>query len=73
MSVLPMVSKIIERHVHDHLSEYLKCSRSSIRTGADLESSSAQRQHFPILLILNLDKNHINGMDLVDSKTWSIM
>lgn len=71
ISVLPVLSKIIERHVHDHLSEYLNVhdliykNQSGFRKQYSTETALA---YIVDTLRFNLDKNHINGMVLVDYK-----
>lgn len=71
ISVLPVLSKIIERHVHDHLSEYLIVhdliykNQSGFRKQYSTETALA---YIVDTLRFNLDKNHINGMVLVDYK-----
>lgn len=69
ISVLPVLSKIIERHVHDHLSEYLNVhdhiykNQSGFRKQYNTETALA---YIVDTLRFNLDKNHINGMVLVN-------
>ena len=69
ISVLPVLSKIIERHVHDHLSEYLNVhdliykNQSGFRKQYSTETALA---YIVDTLRFNLDKNHINGMVLVN-------
>ena len=71
ISVLPVLSKIIERHVHDHLSEYLNVhdliykNQSGFRKQYSTETALA---YIVDTLLFNLDKNHINGMVLIDYK-----
>ena len=71
ISVLPVLSKIIERHVHDHLSEYLNVhdliykNQSGFRKQYSTETALA---YIVDTLLSNLDKNHVNGMVLVDYK-----
>ena len=71
ISVLPVLSKIIERHVHNHLSEYLNVydliykNQSGFRKQYSTETALA---YIVDTLLFNLDKNHINGMVLVDYK-----
>ena len=71
ISILPILSKIVERHVHEHLFEYLTAHnliykhQSGIRKQHSTESALA----FMIdTLLFNLDKNRINGMVSVDFK-----
>ncbi|CAB3986835.1 Hypothetical predicted protein [Paramuricea clavata] len=71
ISILPVPSKIIERHVHDCLFYYptinnrIYSNQSGFRSEFGTETAVA----FIIdSLLLNLDKNLINGMVLVDYK-----
>ena len=63
-----MLSKIIERRVQDHLSEYLNVhdliykNQSGFGKQYSTDTALAYIVH---TLLFNLDKNHINGMVLV--------
>ncbi|KAL9976863.1 hypothetical protein ACROYT_G014201 [Oculina patagonica] len=71
ISVLPVLSKIIERHVHDHLSDHLNDhdliykNQSGFRKQYSTETALA---YIVDTLLFNLDKNHVNGLVLVDYK-----
>ena len=67
ISVLPVLSKIIERHVHDHLSEYLNVHGLIYNNQSGFRKRTALAYIVEILLF-DLDKNHVNGMVLVDYK-----
>ena len=63
ISVLPVLSKIIEHHIHDHLTEYLNVhdliykNQSGFREQFGTETALA---YIADTLLFNLDKNHIN-------------
>ena len=71
ISILPVLSKIIERHVHDCLFYYLTINNLiySNQSGFRSEFGTETAVAFIVdSLLLNLDKNLINGMVLVDYK-----
>ena len=63
ISVRPVLSKIIERHIHGHLTEYLNVhdliykNQSGFREQFGTETALA---YIADTLLFNLDKNHIN-------------
>ena len=71
ISILPALSKIIERHVHDILSQYLKnhnliySSQSGFREKYSTETALVNIINS---LLMNIDNNQVNGMLLVDYK-----
>lgn len=71
ISVLPVISKIIERHVHESLSSYLSDNGLiySKQSGFRKKHSTETALAFIIdTLLFNIDKNKINGLVLVDFK-----
>ena len=71
ISILPVLSKIIERHVHDCPFYYLTINNLiySNQSGFRSEFGTEAAVAFIVdSLLLNLDKNLINGMVLVDYK-----
>ena len=71
ISVLPVLSKVIERHVHNCLSNYLSdnnliySNQSGFRKKFSTETALT---HIVDSLLFNLDKNHVTGMGMVDYK-----
>jgi len=69
ISILPILSKVIERHVHDSLYNYLTENdliypqQSGFRKRHNTETALIQ---FIDQLLIELDKNRISGLLLVD-------
>ena len=71
ISVFPVLLKIIERHVHNHLLQYLDAYDLIYRNQSGfrkLRSTETAIAFIVDTLLFNLDKNKINGMVLVDCK-----
>ena len=69
ISVLPVLSKVIERHVHDSLSSYLTENNLIYpRQSGFRKNHSTDTALIQIIdeLLFNLDKNRVSGMVLVD-------
>ena len=69
ISVLPVLSKVIERHVHDSLSRYL-CENNLIYSKQSgfrkLHSTETALIRIIDELLFNLDNNCVSGMILID-------
>ena len=71
ISVLPVLSKVIERHVNNCLYNYLSdnnliySNQSGFRKKISTETALT---HIVDSLLFNLDKNHVTGMGMVDYK-----
>ena len=77
ISVLPVLSKVIERHVHDSLYSYLTENNLIYpRQSGFRKNHSTDTALIQIIdeLLLNLDKNRVSGMVLVDySKAFDMV
>ena len=77
ISVLPVVSKIVERHVHDSLCKYL-CDNNLLyyRQSGFYKHHSTEIALVRIVdeLLFNLDKNKVSGMIMIDySKAFDMI
>ena len=71
ISVLPVLSRIICQHVHNHLSEYLTANDPTYRNQfgfRKLHSKEMAITYKVDTLLFNLNKNKINGMVLINHK-----
>ena len=71
ISVLPILSKVIEKHIHDTLYEYL-CANNLIypRQSGFRQKHSTETALIRIIdeLLFNLNKNQVSGMVLVSGE-----
>lgn len=71
ISVLLVLSKIIDRHVHDHLLEYLNVQEIIYRNQSGFGKQHSTEMAIPYIvdtLLFNLDGNKIDALVLVDYK-----
>lgn len=71
VSVLPSLSKIFEKHIHDSLYSYLKNTDQLYKFQSGFRKSHSTE--LPLIrlidqLLFNLDKNHLNGLIFIDYK-----
>ena len=71
ISVLPVLSKIIERREHNHQPQYLNDHDLIYRNQSGFRKMHSTRTAIAYMvdtLLFNLDQSNINGMVLVDYK-----